>query len=94
MSFALTFLNKELLESTLVDADGAVHYMMRTSSVFILGRKATTITAATGLVGTINWRAKTFEINGVQRKWSAIKSKPGGLFSSSVLALPLQQIRS
>lgn len=84
MSIALTFIDKDLLKSTLVGAEGAVQYTTSTTSGF-RGRKVTTITAASGLVGTINWRAKTFDINGVERGWHDLKSKSGGIFSSYVL---------
>lgn len=81
MSIALTFVDKQLLRTALVGAEGAVHYTTSTTSGF-LGRKVTTINAASGLVGVINWREKTFNINGVQREWDDLKSRTGGIFSS------------
>ncbi|KAJ7436437.1 hypothetical protein FB451DRAFT_1454764 [Mycena latifolia] len=35
-----------------------------------------------GLVGIINWRDKTFTLNGVERKWDELKSRSDGIFSS------------
>ncbi|KAJ7784924.1 hypothetical protein DFH07DRAFT_907605 [Mycena maculata] len=81
MSIALTFTARDLLNSTVVGAEGGVHYNTMTTKG-IMGRKVTTINAASGLVGMINWREKEFVINGVQRKWDDIKARSGGLFSS------------
>ncbi|KAJ6575581.1 hypothetical protein DFH09DRAFT_1150646 [Mycena vulgaris] len=81
MSAALTFADKKLLASPIIRADGAVHYTTSTTSGFVR-RKITTIMAASGLVGMIDWREKTFAINGVQRKWDELKSRSGGIFSS------------
>ncbi|KAJ7474376.1 hypothetical protein B0H11DRAFT_2282234 [Mycena galericulata] len=82
MSLALTFSENQLLDSTLIGTDGAVYYTTSTSSGFLLGRKVTTITAAGGLVGIIDWRRKIFTINGVKREWHHLKSRTGGIFSS------------
>lgn len=86
MSIALTFTDRDLLHCALVGAEGAAHYTTSTTRG-VLGRKHTTITAASGLVGTIDWRADLFDINGVQRKWHDIKSKSGGIFSGCVHAI-------
>ncbi|KAJ7753946.1 hypothetical protein DFH07DRAFT_960017 [Mycena maculata] len=83
MSTAVTFVDRKLLKSDLVGATGAVEYTTSTTSSYLWGRKVTTITAAGGLVGLINWREKTFIIDGVQRRWDQLKSRPGGIFSSS-----------
>lgn len=80
MSTALTFVEKKLLESPVI-ADGTVHYTTSTTTGF-RGRKITTITAASGLVGMINWREKTFVINGVQRKWDDLKRHSAGILHS------------
>ncbi|KAJ6584331.1 hypothetical protein B0H19DRAFT_385046 [Mycena capillaripes] len=69
----LTFVDKKLVDSPLVGPDGAVYYTTTTTHGF-RGRKITTIMAGSGLVGAINWRDKTFTINGVQRKWSDLRS--------------------
>ena len=90
MAIALTFTSKKILESALVSPDGAVHYTTQTTHG-LLERKATTITAASGVVGVINWRDKVFVLDGLQRAWGDLKSKPGGLFSSCVLALHSMQ---
>ncbi|KAJ7448610.1 hypothetical protein B0H11DRAFT_2080020, partial [Mycena galericulata] len=82
MSFALTFVESQLLKSTLIGTDGTVYYTTSTSSGFLLGRKVTTITAASGLVGTIDWRQKVFTIDGVKREWHGLKSRTGGILSS------------
>jgi hypothetical protein len=81
MSIALTFVDKKLLESAVIGPEGVVHYTLDTTSGF-LGRKISTITAASGLVGIINWREKLFIINGVQQEWEDLEEKTGGLFSS------------
>ncbi|KAJ7784865.1 hypothetical protein DFH07DRAFT_947935 [Mycena maculata] len=89
MSIALTFVDKDLLKSALVGPDGAVHYTTNTTSGVLgdtnrgfLGRKETTITAANGLVGLIDWREKRFVINGVWRGVHGLRSRSGGIFSS------------
>ncbi|KAJ7676184.1 hypothetical protein B0H17DRAFT_1238342 [Mycena rosella] len=81
MSIALTFGDKQLLQSPVVGPDGAVHYTTSTTRGF-RGRKVTTIMATSGAVGTINWREKSFVINGVQRGWGDLKSRSEGIFSS------------
>lgn len=81
MSIALTFVDKKLLESAVIGPEGVVHYTLDTASGF-LGRKISTITAASGLVGIINWREKLFIINGVQQEWEDLEEKTGVLFSS------------
>ncbi|KAJ7458148.1 hypothetical protein FB451DRAFT_1372328 [Mycena latifolia] len=81
MSITLTFSDKELLASPVMGPDGAVRYTTSTTQGF-LGRKITTIMAASGLVGIINWREKTFMLNGVERKWDELKSRSDGIFSS------------
>jgi hypothetical protein len=81
MSIPLTFVDKKLLETSAVGPDGAVHYNLTTTRGF-RGRKITTITAASGLVGYINWREKVFVINGVEEAWNHLKEHSGGFFSS------------
>ncbi|KAJ7657206.1 hypothetical protein DFH06DRAFT_1328031 [Mycena polygramma] len=78
MSIPLTFVDKTLLETTIVDPDGTVHYTTTTTRGFG-GRKVTTITSATGVAGAINWLEKTFVINSVQREVKDIKSRSGGV---------------
>lgn len=58
----------ELLDSALVGADGAVHYRVSTTQGFFR-RKVTTMLAASGVVGVINWREKLFIIDDVERTW-------------------------
>ncbi|KAF7328172.1 hypothetical protein MVEN_02574800 [Mycena venus] len=82
MATALTFVDKKLLETPVVGPEGAVYYTTTTTNGHFRGRKITTITAASGLVGFINWRENIFIINGVQRKWDDLKSRSNGIFSS------------
>ncbi|KAK7038565.1 hypothetical protein R3P38DRAFT_2906548 [Favolaschia claudopus] len=81
MTLALTFADKKLLDTAVIGPDGAVHYTTTTTSG-LRGRKITTVGAASGIIGFINWRDKTFVINGVPRSWDDLKSRSGGLFSS------------
>ncbi|KAJ7796944.1 hypothetical protein B0H14DRAFT_3494293 [Mycena olivaceomarginata] len=64
---SLIFTQKNLLESTLVDSSGALHYTTATTTG-LRGRKVTTITGAS-TVGEINWHEKTFVIGDVEREW-------------------------
>ncbi|KAJ7205685.1 hypothetical protein B0H12DRAFT_1330420 [Mycena haematopus] len=66
MSLALTFTNKHISDSPIVGPDGIAHNRTTTTSGLI-ERKVTTVTAASGLVGSINWRENAFEIGGVRR---------------------------
>ncbi|KAJ7438378.1 hypothetical protein B0H11DRAFT_1935272 [Mycena galericulata] len=81
MSIALTFTEKHLLESPIVGPEGAVHYTITTSRG-LMGRKATTIGATSGLVGVIDWREETFNINGFQRKIETLKAHAGGILNA------------
>ncbi|KAJ7895180.1 hypothetical protein B0H14DRAFT_3634845 [Mycena olivaceomarginata] len=81
MSLALKFADKRLLRTSLVGPDGGVHYTTTTTHGW-RGRKVTTVSAASGLVGFIDWHKKVFEINGVQRKWDELKSRSNGFFST------------
>ncbi|KAJ7853302.1 hypothetical protein B0H14DRAFT_3654752 [Mycena olivaceomarginata] len=72
---SLIFTQKNLLESTLVDSSGALHYTTGTTTG-LCGRKVTTITGASA-VGEINWREKTFAIRDVCRGWDALRSRVG-----------------
>ncbi|KAF7367067.1 hypothetical protein MSAN_00966100 [Mycena sanguinolenta] len=76
MSIALTFTGKEILDTPIVGPDGAVHYTTSSTHGF-RGRKVTTITAASGLVGCINWREEVFVINGQEWSWSKVRSRSG-----------------
>ncbi|KAJ7895191.1 hypothetical protein B0H14DRAFT_2558769 [Mycena olivaceomarginata] len=78
MSIALTFGDKKLVDTVLIGPEGAVYYTTTTTHGF-RGRKITTITAASGQTGIINWREKVFILNGVQRQWDTIRS--GGVWS-------------
>ncbi|KAJ7478489.1 hypothetical protein FB451DRAFT_1172820 [Mycena latifolia] len=80
---ALIFTDRHLLASSLVGADGVVHYTTSTTGGNFRGRKITTIVAAGGreLVGLIDWRGMTLSINGVQRKFDDVRAK-SGMFSS------------
>ncbi|KAF8183463.1 hypothetical protein K438DRAFT_1679159 [Mycena galopus ATCC 62051] len=81
MSAALTFTHEDLLNSSVNAPDGAVYYTTITTKG-LRGRKITTVTAASGLVGTINWREKSFVINGVERVQEDLKERSAGIFSS------------
>ncbi|KAJ6462595.1 hypothetical protein C8R45DRAFT_1027125 [Mycena sanguinolenta] len=76
MSTALTFIDRRLLETPVIGPEGAVHYTTSTTRGFG-GRKVTTITAASGLVGFIDWRKKVFVINDLQWSWSKVRSRSG-----------------
>ncbi|KAJ7657197.1 hypothetical protein DFH06DRAFT_1297888 [Mycena polygramma] len=81
MSIPLTFVDRKLLDTALVDPNGAVHYTTSTTKGLI-HRKVTTITAASGLVGFLDWHEEAFVINGVQREVKHLKSRAGVIFSS------------
>ncbi|KAJ7166552.1 hypothetical protein C8R43DRAFT_986327 [Mycena crocata] len=81
MSTILTFDTGKILNTSIVDADGSVHYTATTTSGF-RGRKVTTILAASGTEGVINWREKLFIINGVPRSWADLKARTGGMFNT------------
>ncbi|KAJ7141606.1 hypothetical protein C8R46DRAFT_1361199 [Mycena filopes] len=81
MALALTFLDRKLIDTAVAAPDGAVYYTT-TSTHGFRGRKITTITAGSGLVGSINWRDDLFVINGVAKKWDQLKSRSGGFLSS------------
>ncbi|KAK7017172.1 hypothetical protein R3P38DRAFT_1318294 [Favolaschia claudopus] len=78
MTLPLTFASKKLLETSLIGPDNMVHYTTSTTKSSCSGRKLSTVTAASGVVGVINWRDKTFSLNGVVRKWDEIKRKSAG----------------
>ncbi|KAJ6589315.1 hypothetical protein B0H19DRAFT_1248862 [Mycena capillaripes] len=82
MPIPLTFTDKTILETTVVGPEGTVHYTTTNAKPGWGGRQITIITAASGLVGSINWREKTFVINGVQRAWDDLKSRSGAILSS------------
>ncbi|KAF8212795.1 hypothetical protein K438DRAFT_1928045 [Mycena galopus ATCC 62051] len=81
MAIPLQFADRKLLETVVVGPEGAVHYTLTTTHG-LRGRKITTIAAASGISGLINWREKVFVINGVQREWDSLKTHTGGLFSA------------
>ncbi|KAJ6628337.1 hypothetical protein B0H10DRAFT_2428892 [Mycena sp. CBHHK59/15] len=83
MYIALTFASQQLLNSPVFGAEGAVHYTTTTTSGAYHAHKVTTIVAASGLVGIINWLDKTFTINGLQCQWDHLKCPVGGVFSSA-----------
>ncbi|KAG5641830.1 hypothetical protein DXG03_004133 [Asterophora parasitica] len=83
---SFTFSDKDILNSELHPAFPAVAYGIKTHSG-IFGRKTTELTPFShgtpyrGIPGEIDWKSKKFQIGGVKRKWSSLKSK-GGAFSS------------
>ncbi|KAK6987468.1 hypothetical protein R3P38DRAFT_2574792 [Favolaschia claudopus] len=81
MSLPLTFADKKLLETSLIGPDNMVYYTTSTTKS-CSGRKLTTVTAASGVVGLINWRDKTFSLNGAMKKWDELKSKSAGMCHS------------
>ncbi|KAJ7762152.1 hypothetical protein B0H16DRAFT_1719193 [Mycena metata] len=82
MALPLTFMDRELIHSVVVGPDGGVCYTLSSTSGAFRGRKITTITAASGFVGIINWRRHLFVLNGVEQKWDHVRVKLGGIFSS------------
>ncbi|KAK7056146.1 hypothetical protein R3P38DRAFT_3170819 [Favolaschia claudopus] len=95
MSLPLTFADKKLLETSLIGPDNMIYYTTSTTKS-CSGRKLTTVVAASGVVGLINWREKTFSLNGAVRKWDELKRKSAGMCHSDrewnweeLLATPL-----
>ncbi|KAJ7437218.1 hypothetical protein B0H11DRAFT_2108187 [Mycena galericulata] len=82
MSIPLTFVDKDIIKTPVVGPDGAVHYTIVTTTGMMHRRKETTVTAASGLVGVLNWRDHTFNINGFQRDIDSLKARTGGIFTS------------
>ncbi|KAJ7056435.1 hypothetical protein C8F01DRAFT_369925 [Mycena amicta] len=76
----LTFSNKKLVDSSLIGEDGGVYYTTSSTKGAIRGRKVTTIRAASGLVGMIDWRKKVFVINGVEKRFGDVRS--GGFLTN------------
>ncbi|KAJ7055528.1 hypothetical protein C8F01DRAFT_1158510 [Mycena amicta] len=72
MALLLTFTASKLLESSLTGSDGVTHYSIKTTRG-LRGRKVTTATSSAGsrVVGSINWRERTFTIEGVKQAWSS-----------------------
>ncbi|KAJ7708612.1 hypothetical protein B0H16DRAFT_1481210 [Mycena metata] len=83
MALALTFMDRKLTDSVVVGPDGGLYYALSTTHGF-RGRKIMTITAASGLVGIVNWREDVFILNGVEKKWNQIRARSGGIFSSGI----------
>ncbi|KAJ7748385.1 hypothetical protein B0H16DRAFT_1725570 [Mycena metata] len=79
MALTLTFVDRKLVDSSVIGPDGGVHYTTG-STDGSRGLKFTTITAASGLVGSINWREALFVIDGVEKKWDELKSQSGRKF--------------
>ncbi|KAJ7190164.1 hypothetical protein GGX14DRAFT_580047 [Mycena pura] len=77
MSTALTFVEKDLLESPVASPDGDWHYTTNTTRSF-WGPKSTAVTAASGLIGMIEWRAKVFVLNGEVREVKDLKCRAAG----------------
>ncbi|KAJ7275864.1 hypothetical protein C8J57DRAFT_1505167 [Mycena rebaudengoi] len=83
MALALTFGDADLANSPLVGEDGSVHYTITTVGG-CLGRRVTTICSSRGLEGTIDWRQRTFNVDGLSRPWDTLKSRTSNsMFSSS-----------
>ncbi|KAJ7056397.1 hypothetical protein C8F01DRAFT_1311310 [Mycena amicta] len=76
----LTFSNKKLVDSSLIGEDGGVYYTTSSTEGAIRGRKVTTIRAASGLVGMIDWRKNVFVINGVEKPFGDVRS--GGFLTN------------
>ncbi|KAJ7613531.1 hypothetical protein FB45DRAFT_874481 [Roridomyces roridus] len=81
-TLSLTFTNPkhDLIDTPLTAPDGEVHFTLSTMNG-MLGRKITTITSTSGLVGTIHWRENSFSLDGVQVPVKDLKTKSGGLLS-------------
>ncbi|KAJ7679641.1 hypothetical protein B0H17DRAFT_1139063 [Mycena rosella] len=80
MSIPFTFVDKELLNTPIIDAADKVYYTTSTTQGFT-GRKIMTVMAASGSVGLIDWREKTLSINGGHKSWESLRKEPGGIFS-------------
>ncbi|KAJ7843329.1 hypothetical protein B0H14DRAFT_3456245 [Mycena olivaceomarginata] len=70
---SLIFTQKNLLESTLINSSGTLHYTTATTTG-LRGRKVTTITGASA-VGEINWREKTFAIGDMRHGWDTLSER-------------------
>ncbi|KAJ7035912.1 hypothetical protein C8F04DRAFT_1233415 [Mycena alexandri] len=79
MTLAITFVDRKLVDSSVIGPDGGVRYTTG-STDGSRGLKLTTIAATSGLVGSINWREELFVINGVEKKWDELKSQSGRKF--------------
>ncbi|KAJ6545465.1 hypothetical protein B0H19DRAFT_1075772 [Mycena capillaripes] len=79
MATPLTFVDKKLLDTVVIGPEGAVYYTTRTTTSGGRNHNITTITAASGLLGFINWPEKVFVINGMQRPWDDLRERWGGL---------------
>jgi hypothetical protein len=87
---SLTFSSIDIINATLVPSsqlhdDSPITY--RTKSIIgFRGRKTTTLSVVDGeaekVVGGIDWRDKTFVINGKEWQLSVLKSKPTGLYKT------------
>ncbi|KAJ7055787.1 hypothetical protein C8F01DRAFT_1373308 [Mycena amicta] len=64
-----TFTSKKLVDCALAGPDSGVYYSTSSTTGAIRGRKITTIRGASGLVGMIDWKRKTFSINGVEKSF-------------------------
>ncbi|KAF7314836.1 hypothetical protein MKEN_00958100 [Mycena kentingensis (nom. inval.)] len=69
----LTFTSKKLCDTTVVGPDRRVWYTTETTRG-LRGRKVTAIRAASGATGKIDWREKTFAINGEQRTLKQLRT--------------------
>ncbi|KAF9464006.1 hypothetical protein BDZ94DRAFT_1257363 [Collybia nuda] len=89
---SLTFSHIDIINTTLVPSSqqpdsSSVTY--RTKSIIgFRGRKTTTLSVVDGesekVVGGIDWRDKSFVINGKEWQLSVLKSKPTGLYKTSL----------
>ncbi|KAJ6498357.1 hypothetical protein C8R47DRAFT_1259821 [Mycena vitilis] len=71
----LTFTEKTILQSSLVDSSGVQHYTIATTTG-LRGREVTTITAA-GHIGEIGWAKEEFEIGSDHFGWDSVRSEVG-----------------
>nr|GAT50867.1 predicted protein [Mycena chlorophos] len=72
-----TFLKAKLEDCEVVAPDGVVYYEISTTRGF-LGHKITTIKSVGNVSGAINWREKTFTLNGMERKWKDLEHREAG----------------
>nr|GAT50865.1 predicted protein [Mycena chlorophos] len=82
MSTPLTFRERAIENSQLIGLDDVVYYKTSTTTSAFNRPKLTLVQSATdSTVGRIDWRERTFTINGERRPWALLKSSPK-LFSA------------
>lgn len=83
----LRFDSRDMLNSALVGPDGMVEFTTNTPPDDY-AHKRTIILGRSGARAAINWAAKSFVLEGLERPWSQLKKTVGGPLSSCVFLLP------